>query len=322
MREAARSSTSPILAGLQFGGLTVAEQKALAITSTLETGRRGGFYGLTGNFDGMGLSFGLLNWNLGAGSLQPLLRDFLRRFPARWKAVFGDDAARFAQVIADERDGAKQAQTAFAIREMNQRSQQQGKTSWTINPRWTAHFRRLSEDVEFQAIQVAVARGLFDRAEYFCRYFSLISERAFCFMFDAVSSHGPWWLTRKDAATGKQRRRELLRAKLQALTTRAAGGKIAERAILQAVAETLGETSRSEYRARALARKLWFLTGKHARAAELTGLEPTDAPYTRSTGTTGATGTVGSAGATPPQQRELAGGARRVCSSCGLRVEA
>ena len=78
---------------LQSSGLTPAELKAVQITSTLETGKPGGFYGLSGNFDGQGLSFGLVNWTIGTGSLQPLLRDFAREARARWNATFGPDAS-------------------------------------------------------------------------------------------------------------------------------------------------------------------------------------------------------------------------------------
>ncbi|MCB0412545.1 MAG: hypothetical protein KDD22_08475, partial [Bdellovibrionales bacterium] len=43
---------------------------------------------LTNNFDGMGLSLGLLNQTLGTGSLQPLLAKFRKRYPTSYAAVF------------------------------------------------------------------------------------------------------------------------------------------------------------------------------------------------------------------------------------------
>lgn len=277
-----RASDDELLAGPQFTALSSAERKALAITSTLETGRAGGFFGLTGNFDGMGLSFGLLNWNIGAGSLQPLLRDLFKRFPDRWRAAFRDDADRLRQVIEPAGTAATQAQLAFVVQQMNAQSvdSRTGAPVWRIVEPWISHFRRLSEDSEFQAIQVRTARELFNCARYWCEYFGLTTERAFCMMFDAVSSHGKAWLRRKD--NGVERRRQVLREKLAALTA-AHGAAIPQSAKLRAIAEALGETSRPEYRAKALERKLWFLTGVHRRAAELRGLEPTDAPLPAST---------------------------------------
>jgi hypothetical protein len=57
--------------------LSPSELKAVRITSTFETGRPGGFGGLTGNIDGQGLSFGILNFTIKAGSLIPLLKEFI-----------------------------------------------------------------------------------------------------------------------------------------------------------------------------------------------------------------------------------------------------
>lgn len=270
------SIESEILTGAAFAGLTVAEQKALAITSTLETGHRGGFDGLSGDFDGMGLSFGLVNWNLGAGSLQPLLRDLAREFPTRFVAAFGLDAPRFLALITPTGDAARRTQLAFAKREMNE--VRGGKK--VIREPWSTYFRRLAADPEFQRIEVRYAKELLDRAKYFCEYFGLVSERALCFMFDAVSSHGKWWLTKK--YDGVEKRRLLLRDKLARARVLRGGAAPDERQVLEAVAETLRDTSLAKWAERVYVRKMWFLTGKHPRAKELAGLEPTSAPYASS----------------------------------------
>lgn len=278
-----------ILGGAAFAGLTAAEQKALAITSTLETGRRGGFDGLSGDFDGMGISFGLVNWNIGAGSLQPLLRDFAREFPDRWRAVFGRDAQAFLTLVTPKDAASQRAQLDFAKREMNEH----GPKGPQVREPWVTYFRRLADDPEFQRIQVRYVRDLLDRARYFCDYFALKSERAYCFMFDAVSSHGKWWLTKK--FDGVERRRLMLREKLDALAQAHAGRSPSERETLTAVAEVLRATSRPKWAEMAYERKLWFLTGKHRRQRELVGLEPSDAPFTTSTTSVSAIATADTA---------------------------
>jgi hypothetical protein len=95
------------------------ELKAVQITSTFETGRRGGFYGLSGNFDGQGISFGLVNWTIGTGSLQPLLRDFVAQEPDRWATVFGPHAVPFRALITPKDKAGQAARLRFAIDEMN-----------------------------------------------------------------------------------------------------------------------------------------------------------------------------------------------------------
>jgi len=249
---------------LDASGLTTAERKAIEITSTFETGKRGGFFGLSGNFDGQGLSFGLVNWNIGTGSLQPLLRAFAAEQPARWNAIFGPHAATFLSVIAPSGAAAVAKQLRFVIDEMNVSRVVKGRTTWSIKEPWSTYFKRLSEDTEFQRIQVRHVRGLLDRARYFCEYFGLKSERAFAFMFDAVASHGKWWLTKK--FNGVEKRRELLRARIH--------GGIPEAELLLAIADVLAETSLARWRDHVRARKRWFVTGQHPRAAEFKGLTP------------------------------------------------
>ncbi|HEY4744406.1 MAG TPA: peptidoglycan-binding domain-containing protein, partial [Desulfuromonadaceae bacterium] len=52
------------------------DYRCLALTGSFETGAAipDCFAGLSGDFDGQGISFGVLQWNFGQGSLQPLLK--------------------------------------------------------------------------------------------------------------------------------------------------------------------------------------------------------------------------------------------------------
>lgn len=258
---------------LAASGLTPAERKAVEITSTFETGKRGGFFGLSGNFDGQGLSFGLVNWTIGTGSLQPLLRDFAAENPERWNAVFGPDSDRFRQLISRQGKAAVKEQHRFAIKEMNSCSIKNGKAVWAIREPWFGYFKRLSEDPTFQAIQLRYVRKLLSRADHFCREYKLRSEQAFTFLFDAVSSHGQWWPNKKN-------RHKLIEQRLKALAARYGEGKIPERETLLAMADVLGTTSAQRWAQKVRIRKRWFVTGEHPRARKLADLRPRpDVPY-------------------------------------------
>ena len=117
-------------------------------------------------FDGYGISFGLVNWNIGTGSLQPLLRDFAASEPARWKAVFGNDAGSFW--LSSKGTASTKDQLRFAIEQMNTWRVAKGKTTWSVKEPWVTYFKRLSEDPGLQRIQVRYVRKLLDRARYFC----------------------------------------------------------------------------------------------------------------------------------------------------------
>lgn len=57
------------------------DYRCLALTGAFETdsGFPDCFAGLSGDFDGQGISFGTCQWNFGQDSLQPLLRDMIRQ---------------------------------------------------------------------------------------------------------------------------------------------------------------------------------------------------------------------------------------------------
>ncbi|CAB3787608.1 M15 family metallopeptidase [Pararobbsia alpina] len=272
---------------LAGSGLTVAEQKAVEITSLFETGKRGGFYGLSGNFDGQGLSFGLVNWTIGTGSLQPLLRDFAREHPAHWAWVFGADASSFLQLMARRNEDARKEQHRFAVEQMNTVSTgSHGKRIWTVRQPWVGYFRRLSEDPAFQQIQVRYVRDLLASAAGYCRRFHFTSEQAFCFMFDAVASHGKWWLRKKFG--GVERRRGLVKQAFETLAARFGVARVPESEALLAIADVLATTSAQRWADKVRRRKRWFVTGQHPREREFQGLRPrANVPYSTSGATAG-----------------------------------
>lgn len=58
---------------------------ALNVTGTFEG--VSGWENLTGNFDGQGISMGLLQWNLGQGSLQPIWNVMLQRYSSQFSGA-------------------------------------------------------------------------------------------------------------------------------------------------------------------------------------------------------------------------------------------
>ncbi len=257
-------------------GLSKAEAKAVAITSTFETGKPGSFFGLSGNFDGQGVSFGLVNWTMGTGSLQVLLREFAKSNPEQWHQVFGSNAASFRDLIMPDTAAAKATQWRFAIEDMNEQTVVRGKIKWSVREPWKTCFRNLADNTSFQAIQIHKVRELMKVAEAYCQSYGLKSEAAFCFMFDAVASHGKWW-------PRKKRRGEHVKQKLQALRERSNGSAPLEKDVLLAVGDVLAATSAARWAEKVRVRKHWFVTGRHPRQNEIEALRPSlDTPYTTS----------------------------------------
>jgi len=74
----------------------------MALTGTFETGclPPGCFGAVIGNFDGQGLSYSALQWNLGQGTLQPLLLEMSTTHPDVMTGAFGDGYTQLSQVLA------------------------------------------------------------------------------------------------------------------------------------------------------------------------------------------------------------------------------
>jgi GH25 family lysozyme M1 (1,4-beta-N-acetylmuramidase) len=243
-----------------FDGLAPSELKAVRITSTFETGHAGGFGGLTANVDGQGLSFGLMNWTINAGSLIPLLQEFIKKHGDRYARIFGRDAAAFREMVfatkrdpktgAAERDVA--AQMAFVRQKMNDAAQRH-----IVEP-WKTYFRGLETDAEFRRIEVAAARRGLAHAKRWWQRFGFKSERAFVFMFDLVSSHGTWWLNAPKFGGAREKalatRTEQKRSQL--------GRALTERETLEVIANLIADLSLARWREQVRVRKLWFVSGK------------------------------------------------------------
>jgi hypothetical protein len=245
--------------------LSPSELKAVRITSTFETGRPGGFGGLTGNIDGQGLSFGLLNFTIKAGSLIPLLQAFIKQYPARYRTLLEKDAERFKEIVfatmPDPKNPKRRVrdvdrQMAFVNDQMNL-IPKKARGNRIIEP-WKTYFGRLEKDPEFQKIQVKAVRQALDRARYWFNCFSFKTERGFAFMFDLVSSHGGWWL---NAPKFKGTHIALLRKMLAAKKAAVGRDVLSEREKMEVIANMIADVSLAEWRDRVRLRKLWFVRG-------------------------------------------------------------
>lgn len=156
-------------------------QRCVALTGSFETSAPppGCFSGLTGNFDGQGISFGALQQNFGQGSLQPLLKKMIADHQSVIAAIFGDDFAELQNMLAMTD---KTQQVAWSVGK-----QQNGAT---VDQPWRGYFVKLGETPEYQAIQGDAAENVYQKGLKYCRQFGLKSERAAALMFDIVTQNG------------------------------------------------------------------------------------------------------------------------------------
>jgi hypothetical protein len=157
------------------------DYKSLALTGCFETGRGlpECFAGLGGDFDGQGMSLGVLQSNFGQDTLQPLLKDMMRDHPEIVRDIFQKNYGLFEEVLNSDKQGLME----FV------RSIQHPVRHYLYEP-WKSMFRALCRMGEFQRIQVKYAGKLFKAAIGLCSEYDLWSERAVTLMFDIKVQNG------------------------------------------------------------------------------------------------------------------------------------
>lgn len=191
---AEEKGNSDNLAKLEEGkeSVTYAEAQliALQITSQYEGGQ------VTGNFDGMGLSLGYLQWNIGMGTLQPLLKamaegseskaDFDKIFSAQIKVgtengkdIYRTQAEILREVLAKSK--AEQLQWAKTINTDKNK---------IIEP-WKSSFEQLVENEHFIAIEEEAAQYYWNTAKKIVEQeYGVKSVRGLALAFDIAVQNG------------------------------------------------------------------------------------------------------------------------------------
>jgi len=155
--------------------------RCLALTGAFETGKLppACFASVTGDFDGQGLSFSALQWNLGQGTLQPLLSQMYSQHPIVMAGCFFEAHSADLQYLLGQ---PKSVQLAWA------RSIQGSNHVLTAD--WTKSFNALGLTPEWQEVAQASAAGYFDRARFQAGQLEVRSDRAIALLFDIVVQNG------------------------------------------------------------------------------------------------------------------------------------
>jgi hypothetical protein len=156
------------------------EFRCLALTGAFETTvpPPGCFSCVAGDFDGQGISFGALQFNLGQRTLQPILLEMDRRHPALMEDVFDDSIRELRTMLSAN----LQSQLAFA------RSIQD--PNFRLHEPWRGMFIALGRTPECQAVQLELAARYVEKAKRLCLQFDVSSPRALALMFDIIVQNG------------------------------------------------------------------------------------------------------------------------------------
>jgi hypothetical protein len=154
-------------------------QRCLALTGSYETTKYPPdcFWRISGDFDGMGLSFGALQWNVGQGTLQPVFEQMYTQHSDLLRNIFHEYFDTMAQLSGE----AVADQLAF-IRSI--------QTRGVLHEPWQGMLITLGRTPECQQVQTAHASGIFEQALQMCDDYGVVSERAVALMFDILTQGG------------------------------------------------------------------------------------------------------------------------------------
>ncbi|WP_426233652.1 EF-hand domain-containing protein [Pseudomonas sp. TWP3-2] len=126
--------------------LEKAQEIALLITSAYEgsTATSLDYQAVAGNFDGAGVSFGIIQWNFGSGTLGPLLLAMRSKNQIKFDNCF-DGNMNFQVMLNAITTGNIQSQLDWA------------DAVAASNPNWKSSFKKIGEVEEFKAIQLEFA---------------------------------------------------------------------------------------------------------------------------------------------------------------------
>jgi hypothetical protein len=150
-------------------GLTAPETTVVALTSRLETGAP--FRFVVSSVDG--ISVGMLQWNLLAGTLQRLLHAF-ERSGGRLQDYFGADTDRLRRLIGLQRK-------VQAVKEA---------TAEHLASRWQPAFMRLAANVRFCELMTRDVRARLHTAEEAASKLGVTTVRGLSMMFDVANGDG------------------------------------------------------------------------------------------------------------------------------------
>lgn len=157
------------------------DHQCLALTGAIETSHPPPdcFAGLSGDFDGQGISFGALQWNIGQGTLQPLLAQMNENHQDQLSQLFGPNYDALAAMLEESPD--EQLSWARSI---------QDPIRHVLFEPWLGLFKTLGLTQEFQDIETQSAASIFQGATALCNEYDLNSQRAVALMFDIRVQNG------------------------------------------------------------------------------------------------------------------------------------
>jgi hypothetical protein len=153
------------------------KQRCLQLTADFEGT---GFTKCVGNFDGAGLTWGIIGFTLKHGELGAMLKKIRTTHPNVFSDAFGNLENKIVEVLGSSMS----AQMTFA------NSISIGNNKVQIRPEWAAAFAKLGSNEQVQAIQLERTEDFFETAARDVGRFTVKNELGLALCFDIAVQNG------------------------------------------------------------------------------------------------------------------------------------
>jgi len=142
-----------------------------------------GFTLVVGNFDGAGVTWGIIGFTLKGGELGTVLARINQLYPGLMAQAFGHDTETILRITSDATSDAKKIEWADSV--------SRGPTKYNVAEPWRTYFHNLGTYPEVQRIQIERAREVYWRiATRDCNDLSMSDELDYLLMYDVAVQNG------------------------------------------------------------------------------------------------------------------------------------
>jgi putative peptidoglycan binding protein len=205
-------------------------RRALQLTGAWEGT---GYSGANGNFDGQGITWGVVGFTWKNGELQGILGEVQRQHPIIFSRAFGALENQMLGILALPRPAQMDFARSISI-----------DNGERIQPQWAAAFKALGEAAEVQDIENTHAQHYWDAGLNLAKSFTLESEAGLALSFDIAVQN-----TVSDAMVAE------IRQKID-------NGGMSEPDKMQIVAHVVADHANPHFFNDVLKRKMTFATGQ------------------------------------------------------------
>lgn len=160
---------------------TTVQDRVFLITAAFEG--KSGYSTVSGNGDGMLMRAGVLRWSIGMATLQPLLKEMVRRTPDLFCEHLGPVRGRLLEALANGTSSWRDAAIELTGNPLGARARE-------LLPIWKKGLAEIMGSETGIAVQRATLAPLLEQAWQWCHDFGLETERALSLFLDIRVQNG------------------------------------------------------------------------------------------------------------------------------------